>query len=256
MIIEFIKYLIKSKKNARGVHSDFFYNFVIKVLKDFQKYNNFEKIEKIRKKLINNPQKINVLDLGAGSKKIPLNQKKTSKIAKFSLTSSKYSRLLFSLANYTNSKVLLELGTSFGLTTLYFNECQKLQKIITVEGSQTIAEIAAKNFNQFDNKIELYIENFDDFLLKIEGEKTFFDFIYIDGNHTKEATLRYYEFLKKFINKEQGVIIFDDIRWSKEMLEAWKIIKKDKYSTVDLFKMGIVFFNKNLLQKQDLILYY
>ena len=70
-----------------------------------------------------------------------------------------------------------------------------------------------------------------------------FDLVYFDGNHSKKATLDYFEALLPTISND-SVWIFDDIHWSADMEEAWEIIKKHpKVSvTIDTFQWGIVFF--------------
>jgi predicted O-methyltransferase YrrM len=67
--------------------------------------------------------------------------------------------------------------------------------------------------------------------------------IYFDGNHSKKATLDYFELLLPTICNET-LWIFDDIHWSPEMEEAWEIIKKHPKVTVtiDTFQWGLVFF--------------
>jgi predicted O-methyltransferase YrrM len=67
--------------------------------------------------------------------------------------------------------------------------------------------------------------------------------IYFDGNHSKKATLDYFELLLPTITNET-VWIFDDIHWSSDMEEAWEIIKNHPKVTVtiDTFQWGIVFF--------------
>ena len=51
---------------------------------------------------------------------------------------------------------------------------------------------------------------------------------------------------------EDSIFIFDDIHWSKEMDQAWNEIKNspDVTLTIDLFFIGIVFFNKDFKVKQ------
>jgi hypothetical protein len=53
-------------------------------------------------------------------------------------------------------------------------------------------------------------------------------------------------------------LIFDDIHWSQEMEVAWEEIKKDESIslTIDLFFIGIVFFRKEQLVKQDFTIHY
>jgi hypothetical protein len=67
--------------------------------------------------------------------------------------------------------------------------------------------------------------------------------VYFDGNHSKKATLDYFEALLPTISND-SVWIFDDIHWSADMEDAWEIIKNHpKVSvTIDTFQWGIVFF--------------
>jgi predicted O-methyltransferase YrrM len=72
------------------------------------------------------------------------------------------------------------------------------------------------------------------------------DFVFFDGNHRYEPTLRYFE-LCLTRRTDQSVFVFDDIHWSAEMDRAWEAIKShpEVMLTVDLFYMGLVFFRKN-----------
>jgi hypothetical protein len=47
------------------------------------------------------------------------------------------------------------------------------------------------------------------------------------------------------------MFIVDDIYWSEDMELAWKMIKEHPKvtSTIDIFQMGIVFFNSHLHKK-------
>jgi predicted O-methyltransferase YrrM len=77
------------------------------------------------------------------------------------------------------------------------------------------------------------------------------DLLFVDGNHRKEATLEYFNiFLEKAT--PQSIFIFDDIHWSKEMEEAWKLIQQHNSVTltIDLFFLGMVFFSKDFKVKQ------
>jgi predicted O-methyltransferase YrrM len=74
---------------------------------------------------------------------------------------------------------------------------------------------------------------------------------FIDGNHRREPTLRYFETILPKTH-EGSCIIFDDIHWSREMEDAWEKIRKDTRVTlsIDLFFIGIVFFRKEFREKQ------
>jgi predicted O-methyltransferase YrrM len=82
------------------------------------------------------------------------------------------------------------------------------------------------------------------------------DFVFFDGNHRFEATWDYFSLcLKKAHN--DSIFIFDDIHWSDEMERVWyKILMLEEVKvSIDLFRMGIIFFKKEL-SKQNFIIRY
>ena len=81
--------------------------------------------------------------------------------------------------------------------------------------------------------------------------------VYIDGNHTYEATLRYFNLLLPQCTANT-VLIFDDIYWSKAMTDAWTTIKQNEKVrlTIDVFQLGFVFFRTERLAKEDFVLRY
>jgi predicted O-methyltransferase YrrM len=70
-----------------------------------------------------------------------------------------------------------------------------------------------------------------------------YQLIYFDGNHSKQATLNYFNLLLPTITNET-VWIFDDIHWSADMEDAWETIQNHPKVTVtiDTFQWGMVFF--------------
>ena len=95
--------------------------------------------------------------------------------------------------------------------------------------------------------IELVIGNFDENLAKTLASLEQVDLVYFDGNHRKKATLDYFNLcLTKKTN--DSIFIFDDIYWSREMKKAWDEIIRNENVTVsiDLFKLGIVFFRSGI----------
>jgi predicted O-methyltransferase YrrM len=118
-----------------------------------------------------------------------------------------------------------------------------------------VAEIALQNFRQAGfSDIRLHIGSFELLLPELLKNGLKPELVFIDGNHTKEATLGYFsEILPSLQSK--SIIIFDDIHWSKSMEEAWEIIQKNPQVkiSIDLYWMGLVFFKQGL-SKQNFIL--
>jgi predicted O-methyltransferase YrrM len=246
-------YLNAQNGKGHGIHSPFVFDFIIHVLNDKKKYDCYEKIEPFRKKLLANVNTIEVEDFGAGSAVIPFKKRVIKDIAASSLKKKKYAQLLFRIAKYYQSKTIIELGTSFGITTCYLACANANSKVFTFEGAKNIAKIASDNFTKCGLKnIELIEGDFQKTLSLNRQIMSNVDLLFIDGNHRKEATLSYFNlFLEKARNN--SIFIFDDIHWSKEMEEAWKLIQQhDSVTlTIDLFFIGLVFFSKDFKVKQD-----
>lgn len=245
-------YLTAQNGKGHGIHSPFVFDFIIHVLNDKKKYDSYSKIESIRKQLLKNGNLIEVEDFGAGSAVIPYKERKIKDIASSSLKKRKFAQLLFRIASYYHSKTIVELGTSFGISTSYLASANSGSKVYTFEGSKNIAKIADQNFRNLELKnIQLIEGSFEKTLSLINDKINSVDLLFIDGNHRKDPTLQYFDFfLKKSTN--DSIFIFDDIHWSHEMEEAWKLIQDNDAVTltIDLFFIGMVFFSKDFKVKQ------
>jgi predicted O-methyltransferase YrrM len=245
-------YINAANGKGHGTHSPFVFDFIIHVLNDKKKYGCYEKIESLRNELLKNNTEIKVEDFGAGSALIPFKTRKIKDIAASSLKNKKYAQLLFRMAKYYKCKTIIELGTSLGTTTCYFASANADSIVYTLEGSENIANIALENFSKAALKnIHLTKGKFEKTIPAITKQIKNVDLLFIDGNHRKEATLEYFNtFLQKAT--PQSIFIFDDIHWSKEMEEAWKLIQQHNSVTltIDLFFLGMVFFSKDFKVKQ------
>jgi len=81
------------------------------------------------------------------------------------------------------------------------------------------------------------------------------DLAYLDGNHSYDATVEYFNKLLPYLN-EKSVIILDDIYWSDEMLDAWKKLQQHPTVTysIDIYSSGFLFFSKEMKEKQHFTL--
>jgi hypothetical protein len=90
---------LKKAKGATYLHSPFVYELYTQEIKPKKKYYAFYQIENLRKKYKKNHQKIQITDLGAGSKISKNNLRTLSSLAKISASSKKEAQLLFKLVN-------------------------------------------------------------------------------------------------------------------------------------------------------------
>lgn len=256
IIGSYIYYLFNAK-SSHGIHSPFVYKFIEEYLsKDIAPLIS-SPIENIRRQLLNDSTEIDYLDFGAGSKIIRKPKPRVRSLAKTSLKPKKYAVLIAKLAQYINAQNIIELGTSLGTTTLYLSKLNPQAKIYTIEASAAISNIAQTQFDKLEaNNIKLIRGNFDKeyplLLKKIERP----DLIFIDGNHTYEATIRYFNIGLEYAHKET-IFVFDDINWSNEMKKAWNEIKNHSKTTIslDFFYLGVVSLNTDF-SKEDLLIRY
>ena len=251
-------YLTASNGKGHGIHSPFVFDFIKNVLNDRTIYPPFSAIEQKRKTLLHDETEIEVDDFGAGSSVIKSKKRVVKKIAASSLKPKKYAQLLYRMVKYYKPETIVELGTSFGVTTAYLASANGQSKVFSCEGSSSIASFAKNNFDDLDLKnIELTEGDFDKTITPLLSKLKTVDFAFIDGNHLKEPTLDYFT---KFLNHStlNSIFIFDDIHWSAGMEEAWAAIKQHSSVTltIDLFFIGIVFFNPDINHKQHFTIRY
>ncbi len=254
LLIRYLNYTFKSL-NQHGVHSPFVYDLLMNVIYVKTDYYAFKKIEKVREQLLDSDKKVVSNDFGAGSEKVKTGTKKIRTIVRQSAKSPKYGQLLFRLVNHFQPSNVLEIGTSLGISTAYMASANSQTPVITIEGSNTIAEIAKQNFEHLELKnIEQVSGNFDTVLNTTLNNFKKTDFVFFDGNHRKAATLAYFNTCLQKAT-ENSVFVFDDIYWSDEMMQAWDEIKANNnvIVTIDLFFMGLVFFKKGQAKQHFVI---
>lgn len=257
----FLKFTIKYLQHrlcavntkGHGVHSPFIFQFLYSVLYNNNEYYIFSEIEKLRSDLLKDKRKIFIKDYGTGKDR----NSTIAEIMRTSVQSPKYSKLLFRIISHIKARNILEFGTSAGITTSYLASVSSTSQCITLEGSPEIINIARNNFNRLNIKNIITIEGDINLTLPDALSKSGkLDFVYIDANHSSLAVQGYLEKCLPFLS-ENAIVVFDDIYWSDDMEQAWRTIKDHPKvtSTIDLFQMGIVFFNPVLNKKHYKVCY-
>ena len=250
LIKSYIKFLLNST-NEHGVHSPFVFDLITKCFHDKTIYPEYNVLKNYRKSLLENKNTIEVTDFGAGSRIFKSNNREIAKIAQTAGISSKNAELLFRIVRYFQPKNILEIGTSLGLATSALSSGNQNAEVISLEGcpqtlNQGQLQLQKFNFNNIQCLNTEFSTYFDNLKLETSNLKPqIFDLIFFDGNHSKKATLAYFEALLPTISND-SVWIFDDIHWSHDMEEAWESIKNhpEVSVTIDTFQWGIVFFRK------------
>jgi predicted O-methyltransferase YrrM len=243
----YLEYLLGSK-NKHSVHSPFLFQFVDQVINGSAAHPEFERIEKLRSEMLNSSATVAINDLGTSL--IEKYDKKLSVIVGNAAKRAKYAKLLYRIIQFYQPQICIELGTNVGISTMYqalaLNDESYLH---TIEGSNSLAEIAQFNLEKLalNEKVQVHIANFDERLPEILSHTQRVDYLFIDGNHLEEATMKYFEQALKY-SHNHTILVFDDINWSTGMQSAWMQIKEHPKvtATIDLYFLGIVFLKEEL----------
>ena len=112
---KWIRYVfLASNSRGHGVHSPFVYELINEVLNDKRNYYAYDQIEAVKSGLLLDQKVLMVEDFGAGSLRSAQSEKKVSDIAAGSLSSKKFGRLLFRLANFYQRPADCRIGKFFG----------------------------------------------------------------------------------------------------------------------------------------------
>ena len=238
--VSYLDYLIRARHSyGHGIHSPFIYELASKVLFDPMKYPEYDRLKSVRNSLMQDKDQLLLNGFGAGSVKFTGNSRKVADITKISSVRPKFLRLLFRLAKYNRPGLILELGTSLGLSAMAFGMGCPDAKVVTIEAEPALCEFAAGLFDRTGIANILIRQGlFEEQLPAVLNEYPAPGIVFIDGNHAYEPTLRYFREIKTVMTT--GILIFDDICWSEEMCHAWQVIRTESEVSIDLFSMGLV----------------
>lgn len=204
-------YKIRHHK-GHGIHSPFVFNLINRVIEEKTPYYKYEDITHY----IRNNSDI-----------------------KYKIT--KNERLSFRLVNYFEAKNIMEIGSGKGINTLYLTAPYSDISCICVNSFRVDTRISQRLFNYWERDIKLIEE---DRLTQISKKM---DCIYINLNEYKKLPDSIIPFLKT-ICYDKTFIIVRGIRTNKRSKTLWKNISEMEGRTamLDLFNIGIIFFDKSL----------
>lgn len=244
-VIHFIKHYLSATR-IDVLHSPFVFDLYNSCIARQPVPKALAPIEQLRKASKSNNTRITQLDLGA---KGMIKQQKQHSVAYFTRKHAKPSRIayiLYHMVQHFQYQTCIEMGTSLGFTSMCIAQGLPANGFLhTLEGAPEIAKVAQHHFQHTatTSRIRQHIGNFDDTLPPLLQSLQQVDFAFIDGNHTYEATMRYFHHMLPHVHNN-SVLVFDDIYWSEGMTRAWEEIKQhpDVRISVDLFYIGLIYF--------------
>jgi len=254
------------------LHSTFVYELACAVLEDERWFYAFRDVEAMREKMLASDVILNLEDFGSFTRpsfskvgelsttvsadKAPSARsvmRSLRSIASRSGSSAAQGQMLFRLVNHLKPKTLLELGTSVGIGAMYLASAAREARFLTLEGSPEAAQVARVNLDCLGlaKNTEVRDGPFEQTLTTALQDLKLPDFVFFDGNHRPEPTLRYFEECLTFAHNKTA-FVFDDTHWSEGMAEAWQKIKSHPRVTLtlDFFELSLAFTDPDFREKQ------
>jgi predicted O-methyltransferase YrrM len=129
------------------------------------------------------------------------------------------------LASRREENAIVEFGTAFGVSGMYWLSGMKAGRLYTFEPNRDWAASAEENLRAISDRFTLTVDTFEAAgpgLLAPESVGIAF----IDAIHTSEFVFRQYDILKPLM-KRGGLVVFDDISFSPDMADCWRRIARD-----------------------------
>lgn len=230
----------------RHVHHRFVLDLGKALFEDHRWFYAFSDAAGLRDFIYQNHQLIPQSEFGAGSQVLKNKQIRVSDLGRSAAVDAANGQLLFRLVNHLKPRQMLELGTSLGLSAVYQAAAAQEATLHTIEGSPNIAELAKSHLSGLKYKnIKTYQGSFDQVLPNLLPKLPHLDYVYLDGDHSHEPTLRYFETCLPYLNEDSAFVVAD-IYWSSEMMTAWQALQAHSKvtCTVDFYDFGVLFFRK------------
>ena len=250
-------------RGGHGVHSPFVFDLITTVIEEKSHYYCYDQLHRLRRQLLHSKEKI------------ALNNHRfsISKLLKKNGFRESEDRLLFRLANRFQPKQILVIGSDFGLTPLYLTAFSKDAACTVVEQEPSITAITqdflkshavsaidlSDSLDNIPNKLDMIVWgssfqfsvfSFQRSMVKVPPFKGVGGCSCQLSVFSFQFSMQSFERLLTHIH-DLSVMVISGINATSENRAMWKMICAHPKVTVtiDLCRLGIVFFNPKLHRK-------
>lgn len=248
-IVHYLRYLFFSRHwRGYGVHSPFAFDLVTNVIREELPYYKYSLVEKVRS-IYRTSKK--TLPLSVGEVSVP---KYCGKRA----ISPSMGQLLFRLVNKYKPETVLESRMGLGISTMYLAAPDSRLKVTTLEQEPELVNYASHYFKTagFQN-IQIHSTSSEAYIASALRNEEHLDFLLLDGCDTGEEIDRWVEVcMPKLYGK--SIVVVDGIYENGSKTAAWKRLQSNYkvHVTVDLFHLGIAFFDEKLKKENYFVRYF
>jgi predicted O-methyltransferase YrrM len=252
-INQFLQFYAKAVTRYQ-IHSPFVFDLVQAVLEDDRYYYAYRDVEAIRAAMLHSDALLQVTDYGAGGQYGRHSTRPLRQIAANAASRPRQGRMLFRLIQHFRPDKILELGASVGVSTMYIAAAARQARLIALEGCPQTAAVCRTNLDALGlTNADIQTGAFDTTLTPALQQLDQVDWVFFDGDHRPEPTLRYFETCLGHAHG-QTVFVFDDVYWSPGMTRAWEVVQNHPgvRLTVDFFDLSLAFIRPEFRGKQHI----
>ena len=151
-------------------------------------------------------------------------------------TTSEIGRILTSLVIARKPNTIVEFGTAFGVSGMYFlTGLAKNGKgfLFSFEPNPVWAALASMNLARIGDQYKLTVGTFEENISNVLKTEDVIDIAFIDAIHTREFVIPQVDLVISKCSKG-SIIILDDINFSGEMKKIWHELSIDKRFSASL----------------------
>ncbi len=147
-------------------------------------------------------------------------------LAGVSAVSRRWGTFLRLCASHSHARIIVELGSSTGISGCYLSSARGCERFFTIEGSPDLAAVARRHLAEVSSKAKVIVGRFDEVLEPtLIGLPDRVDLAFVDGPKTREDLRSTLEVLLPFM-APGGLVILDDVRWSRTMWRSWLAVAR------------------------------
>lgn len=214
-----------------GVHSPFAFRLITKVIREKARYYAYDDIEAVCHDRV--------------EEHLSRQQKRLRK-----RISASRGKLLFRMTNFFRPSDILEIGSSWGVSSLYLRLADRLSRLTVIEPAAEVCDFAESLFGEMGVTAEFVREDYETFLpgyFERDVER-----LYIVVNRLPKSHYKVLPGLLDAVLDRPSLLIIDGIRRNGAVKEWWESLVKDERVrvTIDMKHVGFVCCDPKL-NKQD-----
>lgn len=197
---------------GHGIHSPFVYSLIRKVIEEKTPYYIYDDLKEY-----------------------------LSTVCQENFSINKYNKLSFRLVNYFNAKKVLEIGSGYGVNSLFLTAPSQCISCLCIETDSQKTAMAKNILKNWNRTVQLSDK---EVLSELKDKQ---DCIFVNMDDCQSIVRDVVPLIASLCHEDSFVVV-NGIRTNRSNYMLWKDISSidGRTAMLDLFNIGIVFFNKEL----------